>query len=123
MSPSVAPTDAGLTHDDFTALMVKFRNLNPVLRTDASLLQRIRQLETDNTLKGREITKLQSQFKDSEERNRELRQLNYDMSRAAAKQKGHLIGQSEAQVSAPAVCSSSTRTWKGKRGQVYVDLR
>ena len=57
MSPSVAPADAGLTHDDVAALMVKFRNLNPVLRTDASLLQRIRQLETDNTLKGREITK------------------------------------------------------------------
>ena len=59
-------------------------------------------MEADNTIKGQAITKLLAQFKDSEERNRGLRRINYDMSCAAATRKGHLLGESAAQVIAPA---------------------
>ncbi len=89
MPPSAAPADAGMTHDDVAALMLQFRNLNPLL-TDANLLSRIRAREADITMKDKEISMLNSQFKDSEDRNAALRQVNYEMSCSAPPKPGHL---------------------------------
>ena len=54
---------------------------------DANLLSRIRELEADITMKDKEISMLNSQFKDSEDRNAALRQVNlqnYEMSCSAS---------------------------------------
>ena len=101
MPPPAAPADAGMTHDDVAGLMMQFRKLNP-LPANASLLSRIRDLEAGMTMKDKEISLLNSQFKDSEGRNAALRQENYALSCSASPKPFHLRPEAAASLQAHA---------------------